>query len=122
VLRQFRAFLTESNAFALAIGFIMGVAVAKLVSAVVDDVLMPIIGLAMPGGDWRNAKFVLSGQSAILYGHLLGSILDFIIIAFVLFLIVKWIVRPKPPVPMRTCPECLETIPAAAKRCKFCGV
>lgn len=122
MIRQFRSFLTESNAVALAIGFIMGAATAKLVSAVVDDVLMPIIGLVMPGGDWRNAKFVLSGQNAILYGHLFGSILDFLIIAMVVFLIVKWVVRPKPAPPMRTCPECLETIPAAAKRCKFCGV
>jgi len=121
VLRQFRSFLTESNAFALAVGVIIGAATGKLVSAVVDDVLMPIIGLLMPSGQWRNAKFVLSGQNAILYGHLLGSILDFLIIAMVVFLLVKWIVRPKK-VETRTCPECLETIPAAAKRCKFCGV
>lgn len=94
MLRQFRSFLTESNAFALAVGVIIGAATAKLVSAIVDDFLMPIIGLLLPSGEWRNAKFVLSGQNAILYGHLLGSFLDFLIIAWVVFLIVKWVVRP----------------------------
>ena len=121
MLRQFRTFLTESNAFALAVGVIIGAATTKLVSAVADDVLMPVIGLILPGGDWRNAKYVLSGNNAILYGHLLGTILDFLIVAWVVFLIVKWVVRPPAPAPTRVCAECLETIPAAARRCKYCG-
>ncbi len=93
MLRQFRAFLTESNAFALAVGVIIGAATTKLVSAVADDVIMPIIGIFLPGGDWRNAKYVLSGQNAILYGHLLGTLLDFLIIAWIVFLLVKWVLK-----------------------------
>ena len=122
MVRQFKSFLTQSNAFALAVGVIIGAATTKLVSAVVDDVLMPIIGIILPSGEWRNAKFVLSGQNAILYGHLLGTILDFLLIAWVVFLITKWVLKPSASAPTRVCPECLETIPAAAKRCKFCGV
>ncbi len=122
MLRQFRAFLTESNAFALAVGVIIGAATGKLVSAVADDVLMPIIGLIIPGGDWRNAKYVLSGNNAILYGHLLGTILDFLLIAWVVFMVVKWIVRPPAPIAMRACPECLGSIPVAARRCTHCTV
>jgi large conductance mechanosensitive channel len=120
VIGEFRAFLTRTNALALAVGVIIGAATGKLVSAVADDVLMPIIGVFMPGGNWRDAKWFLDGTNAILYGHLLGAILDFIIIAWVVFLLTKWFLKEPPAVATRTCPECLEAIPAAARRCRFC--
>jgi large conductance mechanosensitive channel len=120
VIGEFRAFLTRTNALALAVGVIIGAATGKLVSAIADDVLMPIIGVFMPGGSWRDAKFVLGGGNAILYGHLLGAILDFIIIAWVVFLLTKWFLKAPPAVATRICPECLEAIPAAARRCRFC--
>ncbi len=121
MIAEFRAFLTKTNALALAVGVIIGAAVASVVSAVSSDVLMPIIGLFLPGGNWREAKVVLatttnaSGkitENAILYGHFLGTVVDFIIVALVVFLIVKALVKPAPTppaAPMKTCPECLET-------------
>lgn len=127
---EFKAFLTRSNALALAIGVIIGAATAKLVSAFADDVLMPIIGLIMPGGDWRAAKWVLETataadgtvtENAILYGHLLGSILDFVIIAFIVFAITKAALGPDTRVPTKSCPHCLEIIPLAATKCRACA-
>jgi large conductance mechanosensitive channel len=120
VIGEFRQFLTRTNALALAVGVIIGAATAQLVSAIASDVLMPIIGVFMPGGNWRDAKWPLDDQNAILYGHLLGAILDFVIIAWVVFLMTKWFLRPGPDVAMRTCPDCLELIPAAARRCRAC--
>ncbi len=129
---EFRGFLTKTNALALAVGVIIGAAVSSVVTAFSDDVLMPIIGLFLPDGDWRAAKYVLSTatdatgkttENAILYGHLLGTILNFLIISFVLFLIVKALVKPVPVTdaePTKKCPECLEMIPAAARRCRAC--
>jgi Large-conductance mechanosensitive channel len=93
---------------------------------------MPIIGLFLPSGDWREAKWILKSstdaagkvtESAILYGHFIGTLLDFVVIAFVVFLIVKMLVKPAPAPPavkMKTCPECQEMVPEAARRCRAC--
>jgi len=100
---EFKAFLTQSNALALAVGVIIGAATGKVVSAVVDDVIMPVIGLVLPAGDWREAKLVLKTatdatgkvtENAILYGHLIGTMIDFILIAVVVFLITKALLKP----------------------------
>ncbi|HEX2121994.1 MAG TPA: large conductance mechanosensitive channel protein MscL, partial [Thermoanaerobaculia bacterium] len=123
MVAEFRGFLTKTNALALAVGVIIGAAVGSVVTALTSDVLMPIISLFLPGGDWRNAKIPLGSRSAILYGHFLGTLLDFLIISFVLFLIVRTLVKPVPTPAaeeMRKCPECLEMIPAAARRCRAC--
>src|SRR5436189_26151 len=128
MIAEFRGFLTKTNALALAVGVIIGAAVGSVVSALAADILMPVIGLALPGGSWREARFVLktatdaSGkvtESAILYGHFIGTVLDFLIISLVVFIIVKLLVRPAPE-PTKSCPECLETIPRAARRCRAC--
>jgi len=131
MLQEFKTFLTKSNALALAIGVIIGAATGKVVSGVVDDLLMPVIGLILPSGDWREAKLVMRTvtdakgkvtESAISYGHLIGTIVDFIFIALVVFLIMKALIKPPPAgPPTRSCPECLETIPAEARKCKACG-
>jgi large conductance mechanosensitive channel len=132
MVAEFRGFLTKTNALALAVGVIIGAAVGSVVTALTNDVLMPIIGLALPGGDWRSAKVVMRTstdaagkvtESAILYGHFLGTLLDFVIIAFVLFLIVRTLIKPVPEPAaeeMKKCPECLEMIPGAARRCRAC--
>jgi large conductance mechanosensitive channel len=131
MIKQFREFITKSNALALAIGVIIGAATGKLVSGLVDDLLMPIISLVVPSGDWRSAELVLrkgvdaAGKetiTAIKYGDLGGTLLDFVIIAYVVFLLTKFIlpkmVEAAPGT--KTCPECAEMIPLVAKRCKFC--
>lgn len=132
MIAEFRGFLTKTNALALAVGVIIGAAVGSVVTALTDDILMPIISMVLPSGDWRAAKYVLSTstdaagkvtENAILYGHFLGTVLNFLIISFVVFLIVKALVRPvavAEPEPTRKCPECLEMIPAAARRCRAC--
>jgi len=121
---EFRGFLTKTNALALAVGVIIGGAVSNVVAAVGSDFLMPIISLVMPGGSWREAKIAITPKSAILYGHFLGAVIDFLIISFVLFLIVRMLIKPVPAPaadPMKQCPECLEMIPAAARRCRACA-
>lgn len=126
---EFRGFLTKTNALALAIGVIIGAAVTSVVSGLASDILMPVIGLLLPKGDWRQLRIVISkvtdaagktSENAILYGHFLGTVLDFLIIAFVVFLIVKALVKPAPAEPTKTCPECLEKVPVAARRCRAC--
>jgi large conductance mechanosensitive channel len=127
MVNDFVKFLTKTNALALAIGVIIGAATQKVVSAIVDDLLMPIIGLIMPAGDWREAQIVISQHtdaagklsvSAIKYGHFIGALIDFTIIAFVVYLITKALL-PKEEA-KKACPECTEQIPTAAKRCKAC--
>jgi len=129
MIGDFRGFLTKTNALALAIGVIIGAAVGNIVSALAADILMPVIGLLLPGGDWRQAKVVLktvtdaagkTTESAILYGHFIGTVIDFLIIALVVFLIVKALVKPAPAEPTKTCSECLEKVPLAARRCRAC--
>ena len=127
---EFKTFLTKSNALALAVGVIIGGATGKVVSATVDDILMPPISVIMPPGDWREAQVVLTkatdangkvNVNAVKYGHFLGAVVDFTIIAFVVFMITKLALPKEAPAPStKVCGECLETIPAAAKRCKFC--
>jgi large conductance mechanosensitive channel len=119
---EFKEFLLKQNALALAVGVIIGAAIGRVVSGVVDDLIMPIVGLALPGGDWRNAQIALSGNNAIKYGDLAGRIIDFAIVAAVVFLIVKALLeKPPPPAATKACPECLELIPVPAKRCRACA-
>ena len=129
MIGEFRGFITKTNALALAIGVIIGAAVGNVVSGLAADIMMPVIGLLLPGGDWRQAKLVLRSvtdaagkttESAILYGHFIGTVVDFLVIALVTFLIVKVLVKPAPAEPMKTCPECLEKVPEAARRCRAC--
>jgi large conductance mechanosensitive channel len=126
MLHEFLGFLTKSNALALAVGVIIGAGTQKVVSAIVDDLLMPVIGLVMPAGDWREAQLVLTQHAdtagkittnSIKYGHFMGSLIDFTIIAFIVFLITKLLLKEPA---SKACPECLEVVPKAAKRCKAC--
>jgi large conductance mechanosensitive channel len=131
MIKDFKEFLTKSNAMALAIGVIIGAATGKLVTGIVADLLMPIISLVLPAGDWREKQIVLKSVvdaagketvTAIKYGDLVGNTIDFLIIACVVFLITKALLpKPADAPPTKTCPECLESIPAAAKKCKACG-
>ena len=129
-MKGFVDFLKQTNALALAVGVIIGGAVGKVVSSLVADVLMPLISLGMPAGDWREAKIALSHKpdgaidKALGIGSFSGTVIDFIIVAFVVYMITKSLLKPAPAPPApatKACKECLETIPAAAKKCRCCG-
>lgn len=132
---DFKKFAFKGNVIDLAVGVVIGAAFGKIVTAMVSDLVMPLVALLMPAGDWRENGIVLrAGETAkdsviFKYGDFLGAILDFFIIALVLFLLVSKMVKAaegrliKPsagPPAVKECPLCLETIPFAAKRCKFC--
>jgi large conductance mechanosensitive channel len=116
---EFKAFLQKHNVMALAIAFILGAAVGKVVTALVNDLLMPIIGMAVPSGDWRQ-MVVPIGNAKLLVGDFLGTIVDFVIIAFAVFVIAKMFLKPEPTPDTKVCPACTEVIAKAATRCKYC--
>lgn len=129
MLQEFKAFLTKTNALALAIGVIIGAASGKVVSGLVSDILMPLIGLILPKGDWKEAQIVLSRSvdaagkttvNAIKYGDFIGNVVDFIAIALVVFLLTKALLKPAPAPPSQTCPFCKEPNAVDATRCKAC--
>jgi large conductance mechanosensitive channel len=129
MVREFIDFLRKTNALALAVAVIIGGAIGKVVASVVSDLLMPIIGLALGGGDWRTLKIPLKTApdgkvlSALGVGNFLGALVDFIIIAFFVYVVTKALLREAPPQPgpaMKTCAACGEDILARATRCKFC--
>jgi large conductance mechanosensitive channel len=127
--REFREFILKQNALALAVGVIIGAAAGRVVTSLVSDMLMPVISLVMPHGDWQAAKIVLSRTvgpdgkevvNSINYGAFAGTILDFAIVAFVVFLIVRWFLKPAPSAPTKPCPYCKEVLPLDATKCRAC--
>jgi large conductance mechanosensitive channel len=116
---EFKAFLAKNNVMALAVAFIMGAAVGKLVSALVNDLIMPVVGAVLPSGDWRQITSQI-GNAKFLLGDFAGTVLDFAIISFVVFLIGKALIKPAPTPDTKTCPACQEVIAAKATRCKYC--
>ena len=117
--QEFKAFLLKHNVTSLAVAFIMGAAVGKLVTAMVSDLVMPVVGMLSAGGEWRKIAFEFGG-SKFLIGDFLGSALDFAVIALVVFLITKNLLKEPPQPETKTCPYCLEALAKAATRCKFC--
>ena len=98
VIAQFRTFLLQTNALALAIGVVIGAAVSKLVGVLVSGLIMPVIGLVLPGGEWRQIKLALDAKgNALAIGEILGATVDFVIIAWVVFIISTKILRAEPP-------------------------
>ncbi len=94
MLKEFKEFAVKGNVMDLAIGIIIGAAFGKIVSAMVDNILMPVIGILLQGVDFQKLM-VKVGDAEIKYGMFIGAALDFVIIAFVLFLLVKAINRMK---------------------------
>jgi large conductance mechanosensitive channel len=126
MLRDFQAFLFKTNALALAIGVIIGAALGTVVSSLVNDVIMPPIGLLFGNVDFSQLQIVLGTSGAgepvaIRYGVFVNSVITFIIIAFVVYLISRRFIPPEPaPAATRTCPYCREPVLVDATRCKFC--
>lgn len=120
---DFKKFLEKANVVGLALAVIVGGAAGALVKAMSDDFLMPIIGAALPDGDWR--KYTLDvGPIKFGVGDFAGTFLNFAIISFIAFQIGKVFMKPEPPAPpapaTKACPYCLSTVPAAATRCAHC--
>ena len=90
--KEFMDFLKEYKIVALAIAFIMGAAATTLIKSLVDNIVMPIITVFIPGGSWKTATFSL-GPIAIGWGSFLGELISFVIIAFVVFIIVKKLMK-----------------------------
>ncbi|MCS7011542.1 MAG: large conductance mechanosensitive channel protein MscL [Anaerolineales bacterium] len=124
--KEFREFIMRGNVIDLAVGVIIGGAFGKIVASLVNDILMPLIGLALGGINFSGLS-VKVGEASINYGMFLQTIVDFLIIAAVIFLMVKGInsLRKKPaPAPAepttKECPFCFSTIPIKASRCPYC--
>jgi large conductance mechanosensitive channel len=120
---EFKQFAFKGNVLDLAVAVVIGKAFGDIVSAIVADVLMPVVGYALPGGNWREYS---ATPLQLKVGHVIGASVDFILIAFLMFLIVhrlmKTVVRKDVPPPPNTkkCAECLEDIPREARRCRAC--
>jgi large conductance mechanosensitive channel len=137
MLKEFREFAMRGNVIDLAVGIIIGAAFGKIVTSLVTDIIMPPIGLILGRVDFSNLFLNISGThydsldaakkagaATINYGLFLNTVLDFVIVAFAVFLLVKQINRfhrPAPAAPAtKECPYCLSTIPIKATRCPHC--
>jgi large conductance mechanosensitive channel len=136
--KEFKEFVMRGNVVDLAIGVIIGAAFGKIVTSLVEDVLMPPIGLVLGGVDFSNLFINLSGKAypsiaaakaagaaTLNYGIFLNNIINFLIIAFAIFLLVKQINRMQRPAPTaapttKECPYCLSTVPLQATKCAHC--
>jgi large conductance mechanosensitive channel len=138
MIKEFKEFIMRGNVLDLAIGIIIGAAFGKIVTSFVNDILMPPIGMLLGGVDFSNLLISLDGQQyaslaaaqeagapTINYGLFLNNVIDFLIVAFAIFLVIRAInrlQRPKPAVAPTTkeCPYCLSAIPLKASRCPEC--
>ena len=117
--REFKAFLLKENVLALAIAVVIGAALGKVVTAVVDDFIMPVVAVVTPGGNWR-AAVVEVGRVQFLVGDFFSHLLNFLIVGFVVWRISKALIKPAPDSPTRPCPFCRMQIDKTATRCGHC--
>ena len=138
MIKEFREFIQRGNVVDLAVAVVIGAAFGKIVTSFVEDILMPPIGLALGQVDFSNLFINLSGKeypsvaaakaagaATLNYGIFINNILNFIIIAFAVFLVVRQINRMQTPAPAPTastkdCPYCLTPIPLKAVKCAHC--
>lgn len=138
IIKEFKEFSIKGNVLDMAIGIIIGTAFGKIVTSLVNDIIMPPIGLILGKVNFSNLFINLSGQhydsleaakaagaATINYGMFINVVIDFIIVAFIMFLIVKQVNKLKRPAPApvpttKECPFCFSTIPIKATRCPAC--
>ena len=130
---EFKAFLLKTNAIALAIAVILGVALNAVVQSLVNDILMPPLGQILGKVDFAQLKIVLQAATdptkpetevAIRYGLFLNAVISFVIIAFVVWWISKVLIREEPAAaapPSKTCPYCKEANAVDASKCRACA-
>ncbi|HEV8431935.1 MAG TPA: large conductance mechanosensitive channel protein MscL [Thermoanaerobaculia bacterium] len=139
MLKEFKEFALKGNVLDLAVGVVIGAAFATVVKSFTEDILMPPIGLLTGHQDFANHFFALDGKhydtlaqakaagaATLNYGVFLNNVIAFVLVAFAVFLVVKWFNalrrKPEPQAPnTRDCPQCLSAIPIKATRCKFCA-
>jgi large conductance mechanosensitive channel len=140
MVKEFRDFIARGNVLDLAVAVIIGAAFGKIISSLVDGILMPPIGMLLGNVDFSSLFIVLdrskgipeslaaaktAGIPVIAYGAFLNDVVNFLIVAFAIFLVVKQANRFKAPAPAATtapCPKCLSSIPIGATRCAACCV
>src|SRR5262245_12166891 len=139
MLKEFKEFIARGNVVDLAVAVVIGAAFGRIVASLVEGVVMPPIGLLLGRVDFSNLFIDISGQTpgaasladaqlrglpVIAYGRFLNDIVTFLIVAFVVFLLVKAVNRlradPPPPPNTKDCQYCLTAIPLAATRCSAC--
>jgi large conductance mechanosensitive channel len=137
VLKEFKEFAMRGNVLDLAVGVIIGAAFGKVVSSLVEDVLMPPLGLLIGHVNFSDLFINLSGTpydtlaeaklksaATLNYGIFFSTIINFLIVAFAIFLVVrsvnKWLPKQAAPVTTKDCPQCAMPIPIAAKKCGHC--
>lgn len=141
MLKDFKDFIAKGNAFSMAIGIVIGAAFTAVITSLVNDIIMPPIGMIIGNVDFSDLFVSLNGKSyeslaaakaagapTLNYGSFINAIISFLIIAFVIFMLIrlvsKYIVdlqpKPEPEAPTKECPHCLSKIPAAATKCSFC--
>jgi len=124
MLKEFKEFAMRGNVLDLAVAVIIGGAFGKIIASLVNDVLMPLIGLVLGGINFSELAFTV-GEAVVKWGAFVQSILDFVIVAFVIFMIVRAMNRMQKPAPVaapttKECPYCFSTIPLKATRCPNC--
>jgi large conductance mechanosensitive channel len=138
MLKEFKQFAMRGNVLDMAVGIIIGAAFGKIITSLVSDILMPPLGLVLGKVDFSNLFLNISGKTydslaaakaagaaTINYGLFLNNIIDFLIVAFAIFLLIRQVNRWNKPAPAATpttkdCPYCATAIPIAAKRCPNC--
>jgi large conductance mechanosensitive channel len=136
MLKEFKEFVSRGNVIDLAVGLIIGAAFGKIVTSLVEGLIMPPIGMLLGKVDFASMFVVLDhskgdplslaeaktkGIPVIAYGQFFNDIVNFVIIAFVIFLLIKFVNRLRRKDPsMKDCPQCLTAIPLAASRCAAC--
>ncbi len=124
MLKEFREFVMRGNVMDLAIAVIIGVAFGAIITSLVNDIIMPLIGLLMGGIDFSSLSITV-GDAVIKYGAFIQAVINFLIVAFVIFMLVRTINRLKKPAPVaapttKDCPYCFTAIPIQATRCPNC--
>jgi large conductance mechanosensitive channel len=125
MLKEFKDFVMRGNVLDLAVAVIIAGAFGKVIGSLVNDILMPVIGVILNGVDFSTLAWTV-GDASVNYGLFLQAIVDFIIVAFVIFLIVKSANKMKKPAPApaapstKECPHCFSTISLKATRCPNC--